>query len=498
MNAHNGMNGAGAHGDSCATGHTSCCESAKTSCSTMAKPGRDWEMEMQGYEPKAHYDFVVIGAGPAGTTFAQLMADAGNSVLLLEAAKYPRFAVGEIIAPTGIWRVWSKLGITREELDSQFIRKWNGGWQAPTGEVFNFEQDVFPDDPVCEAFVYSFDRSVYDYFLLNKAREHGVIGLDEAKVEDVLYDDTGRMNGVKFTRQGKTHEVRCKLVVDSSGRVNFLARKLGLRMDIDKLRSISTFAHWEGAKRNAGRAEGDVRIVYQKDMWFWWAPLKGDKVSIGIVANRDVYADEYYQDPTAFYDKYVWTCPFIADRIKDGAKKLTNFKPAIANKGTGGSELHGYHFYSKQLAGNGWVIVGDAAGFIDPIFSAGLYIVHESAANLAEKLIADMKMNNGEVKMEPLMEYQETYFKQFREILSHIQQFATYYFDPKFTSFFVKLGNSRPRFRQLYINTFVAYDPEAIREYSKFLQSRFKFRGDEFGKEEIIDDVESNATMAKG
>lgn len=498
MNAQTGLNGGRAIGGSCGDQHSCCSSMAKTSCAVGETAPKDWNKEMEGFEPKPFYDFIVIGAGPAGTTFAQLMADAGNSVLILEAARYPRFAVGEIIAPTGIWRVWSKLGITRQELDSQFIRKWNGGWQAPSGEVFNFEQDVFPDDPVCEAFVYSFDRSIYDHFLLNKAREHGVIGLEEAMVDDVLYDGSGRMNGVRFTRHGKSHEVRCKLVVDASGRVNFLARKLDLRMEIDKLRSISTFAHWEGVKRNAGRAEGDVRIVYQKDMWFWFAPLKGDKVSIGIVADREIFADEYYQDPSAFYDKYVWTCPFIADRIKDGARRLTKFQPAIANKGTGGSNLHGYHFYTKQLAGNGWVIVGDAAGFIDPIFSAGLYIVHESAANLADKLIADMKANNGEIKMEPLIEYQEMYFKQFREILSHIQQFATYYFDPKFTNFFVKLGNSRPRFRQLYINTFVAYDPEAIREYSKFLQTRFRFRGDEFGREEIIDDVEANATMAKG
>ncbi len=418
--------------------------------------------------PNEFYDFIVIGGGPTGSTFATITARAGKSVLVLEAAKFPRFAVGEIIAPTGIWKIWDRLGITQEDLDSRFVRKWNGGWIAPCGELFNFEQDVFPEDGVCRPFVYSFDRAVYDDFLLDHARKEGAMCLEEAFVDDVLYDETGRMNGVRFVRHGQTHEVHCKLVVDASGRANFLPKKLGLRSEITRLKSFACFAHWEGARRDEGDNEGDVRLIFGKDMWFWWAPLQCPKASVGIVSNRDVYWDEYAADPEAFYEKYLPTNEFIWNRVKD-AKRITDFKPVQTK--TGGANLNHYAAYSTELAGNGWALIGDSAGFIDPIFSAGLYVVQSSAARLADEVIKlDDENDLSETRLKA---YEKAYLDEFQEILSHIQEFATYYFDPKFVDFFVRLGNSREKFRKLYIDTFVTYDPEAIKEYTQLLKTRF-------------------------
>ncbi len=173
-----------------------------------------------------YYDTIVIGGGPAGSTYATVMADAEKSVLVLEAAKFPRFAVGEIVAPTALWRAWHRMGITQEQLDEKFIQKYNGAWQSEAGTLFQFEQDVFPDDPRCRGFVYSFERSVYDEFLLNHARSRGATALEQAFVQDVLYDENGRLNGVHFQHNGLTHEIHCALLVDASGRGNYLANKL--------------------------------------------------------------------------------------------------------------------------------------------------------------------------------------------------------------------------------------------------------------------------------
>ena len=427
---------------------------------------------VKNVEPNSEYDFVVIGGGPAGSTVATLLADAGKSVLVLEGSKFPRFAVGEIVAPTGLWRVWHDMGITREMLDERFIRKWNGAWQAPNGTLFNFEQDVHPEDGRCEAFVYTFDRATYDDFLLQHSRDKGAHALEEAKVDELLFDESGRMNGVKFTQFDKTHEVHCKLVIDASGRQNFIGKKLGLRMEMKELKSFASFAHYENVVRDEGDAEGDVRLIFGENMWFWWAPLKAPKASIGIVGNREVYYEEYKQDPEAFFDKYVKTCPFIWDRLKD-AKRITGFRPVKSTSGD--STLENYHYYSTQFVGDGWMLCGDAAGFVDPIFSAGLYVAQTCAAWVAEEALAGLAEDDLSPKR--LSRYQDRYQAEMADVMSHIQNFAEYYFDPKFVDFYLGLGNSSEKIRKLYIDTFVAYEPEAIMEYRRLLDRHFKDAG---------------------
>ena len=421
--------------------------------------------------PRASYDVVVIGGGPGGSTSAAILAEGGHSVLVLEAAKFPRFAVGEIVAPTGLWRVWHRLGITQETLDSLFIRKWAGGWQSPDGVVFRFDQDVHPDDGRCRAFVYTFERAVYDDFLLQHARTKGVDAREEAFVQDLLQDETGRVTGVRFRDASGVHEVRSKVVIDASGRQNLVGKKLGIRMDLVELKSFSVFAHWEGGRRNEGQEEGDVRIVFGQDMWFWWAPLKAPKVSIGIVSNREKFYEEYLElGPEAYYEKYIPTCPFIWDRIKDGqAKRISNFKPI--EKGTGQSTLVDYHYVCTQMYGDGWVLVGDAAGFVDPIFSAGLHVSQTSAMWLAEELLASWDDHQA-----AYARYKERYDSEIATVMRHIQRYATDYFDPKFVNFYLNLGSRIPRIRKLYIDTFVAYDKNAVAQYTQLIDRYFKSR----------------------
>lgn len=413
-------------------------------------------------------DFVVIGGGPAGSTVATLLADAGHSVLLLEAAKFPRFTVGEIIAPTALWRVWHRIGITREKLDELYIRKFNGAWEAPDGTVFQFEQDVHPEDSRCQAFVYSLERSTYDNMLLENARSHGVNALEEAFVQDVLLDESGKVTGVRYQRHGETHEVSCKLVIDGSGRANVLAKKLDLRMDLVELKSFSVFAHHKGAVRDEGDAEGNVRLIFAEDMWFWWAPLKGDKSSVGIVADRGRFYGEYLKDPAAYYDKYIKTCDFIWKRMGD-AERITGFRPV--KKGESAVYTN-YHYTTKEMLGEGWAMTGDSFGFIDPIFSAGLFVAQTSAMWLADEIIAAAK--DGDLSKDRLMPYKRRYDDEFRQVMKHIQAYATDYFRPEFVNFYLGLANRHPRIRQMYIDTFVAYDKAAIIEYSRIIEQYFE------------------------
>jgi flavin-dependent dehydrogenase len=422
---------------------------------------------------ESYYDTIVIGGGPAGSTYATVMAKAGRSVLVLEASKFPRFAVGEIVAPTALWRVWYRMGITQEQLDGKFIQKYNGAWESQDGTVFRFEQDVFPNDSRCRAFVYSFERAIYDDFLLNHARSCGATALERAFVEDVLYGSNGRISGVRFQHQGLTHNTNCGLVVDATGRANYLANKLQLRKELAELKSFACFAHYEGVKRNNGTAEGDVRIVFDRDMWFWWAPLKAPKASVGIVANRAIYMDEYVQNPETYFEKYIRTCDFIWDRVRN-ADRITGFEPL---KRSASSEvmLSNYHAYAKELTGDGWAIIGDAAAFIDPIFSAGLYVAQSSAVGLADRVIA--AMDDDCLSKERLRCYDEWYWREFADVFCYIQRFATDYFDPKFVNFYLRLGARVSKVRQLFIGTFVAYDQEAIKAYGELVSKYFKDSG---------------------
>ena len=411
-------------------------------------------------------DFVVIGGGPAGATAAALLAEHGHRVLVLEAARFPRFAVGELIAATSFWRVWNRLGISEADLDARFIRKYGGIFQSPCGQEFEFNQNVHPDDPTCRPFVYNLERASYDLMLLDHARAKGAEVAEEALVEDLLQDEAGRVVGVRYEHEGSTHEIRCKLVVDASGRANVVARKLGLRLELTEMKSFAVFAHYEGALRVTGREEGNLRVMFAEDMWMWWAPLRSPKHTVGLVVNKDVYWDEYAADPEAFFDKYVQQFPYCAQRLR-GAERITGFRPVAQG---GNTSAVGYHYEAKELVGEGWALVGDAGGFVDPIFAAGLFAAQSSATWLADELHA--ASSEGDLSKARLLRYEHRFRDEFAPLLTHVRKFATDYFNPRFVDFFVATGVRHPHIGRLYVDTFIANDRRAIEKYAR-LMTRF-------------------------
>jgi FAD-dependent halogenase len=412
------------------------------------------------------YEFVVIGGGPAGSTVATILAEKGHSVLVLEAAKFPRFAVGELIAATSFWHVWNRLGITQEALDQHFVRKYGGIFQSPNGMKFEFDQNVYPDDASCHPFVYNLERAKYDLMLMNGARKKGAEIVEQAFVEEVRQDSTNRVNGLRYRCNDEVREVSCDFVIDASGRANVLARQLGLRLEMSEMKSFSVFAHYEGGTRMLGRDEGNLRVMFDDNIWAWWAPLKAPKSTVGLVANRDVFWDEYVAGPEQFFEKHIQRFSYCMERL-DGAKRITSFQP-VSQAGVGSTAAIGYHYETKELVGEGWALVGDAGGFVDPIFAAGLFAAQSSAIWLADELHEASR--EGDLSKTRMTRYQQKFSDEFGPLLKHVKLFAMDYFDPRFVDFFVSTGLSRPQIGRLYIDTFIANDKQAIEKYASLMK----------------------------
>ena len=167
--------------------------------------------------------------------------------------------------------------------------------------------------------------------------------------------------------------------------------------------------------------------------------------------------------------------PFIKKRIEN-ATRITNFdvvKTRINQASKDSALLTNFHARSSEAVGDGWVLIGDTLGFVDPVFSAGLHVVHGSGMILADAVIKGMKENNlSEGFIEK--EYHEKYKEEFQDVLFHIQGWAQLYYNPKFVDMFLKWGNRYPKIRDMYIRTFIAFEKKAIKEFSKFFLKIFK------------------------
>jgi flavin-dependent dehydrogenase len=197
--------------------------------------------------------------------------------------------------------------------------------------------------------------------------------------------------------------------------------------------------------------------------------LKGAKTSLGVVANRDSpLAEEYAADPAAFYDRHIRSAPFIGERLAD-AKRVTEFRPP--KRGSDTTVLEGYHYSTTRMVGDGWVLVGDASGFVDPVLSAGLCIAQTSAARLADLILRSDEI--ADLSAERLEAYQRWFVREFGEIWGALQQLATDYFRPEFMNELLHRANDDPNFGDLLTYGFIAYDREALRTFSTMSRELF-------------------------
>jgi len=332
-------------------------------------------------------DVIVIGGGPAGSTASTLLAQAGLRVQLFEREKFPRFHIGESLIPETYW-VLKRLNMLEKMKKSAHTRKYSVQFVNSKGKLsapFYFRDNKSHE---CSD-TWQVVRSEFDLLMLNNAREHGVNAQEGVRVLDVVFEGD-RAVGVKIQEPEKggqtpfrTRELRAKVVVDASGQSGLLQNKFKLRIWDPILNKGAVWTYWEGAYRDSGRDEGATIVIQtpSKQGWFWYIPLHSNITSCGVVAPFD-YLFKGRGSHEQIYKEEVEGCPNVKERLST-AKRVTGY---FATKD--------YSYRSKEVAGNGWVLIGDAFGFLDPLYSSGVLLALRSGEMAADAIVEGIKKND--------------------------------------------------------------------------------------------------------
>jgi flavin-dependent dehydrogenase len=326
--------------------------------------------------PNTEADVVVIGGGPAGSTVSTLIAQNGHRVELFERERFPRFHIGESLIPQTYW-VLKRLNMLDKMKGSHFVKKYSVQFINAHGKLS--EPFYFIDHrPHESSQTWQVRRSEFDHLMLNNAREHGVHVHEGARVLQVLFEEQ-RAAGVRIVQEdGRESDVRAKVVVDASGQSSMIIDRLKLRQWDPVLKKGALWTYWKGAQRDTGRDEGATLVIQTqaKQGWFWYIPLHDDILSVGVVASYDyLFKNRPGKDLQAIYFEEVAACPGLQPRLAK-AQHVEPFRAARE-----------YSYRSTKAAGDGWVLVGDAFGFLDPLYSSGVLLALKSGEMAADAIV---------------------------------------------------------------------------------------------------------------
>lgn len=309
-------------------------------------------------------DVLVIGGGPAGSTAAALLAQKGYRVTLIEKMRHPRFHIGESLLPANL-PLLKKLGVD-EEVKAIGMMKWGAEFESPWHDhkqIFHFADAWDKSMP----HAYQVQRADFDEILIRNAERKGANVIEECKVVDVnfLPGDAGVIVKTKYD-DGAERTWHARFLLDASGRDTFLGNRFKAKIRNEKHNSTAIYAHFTGARRNEGKDEGNISIFWFDHGWFWFIPLSNGKTSIGAVAwpyylkTRTKPLPEFLMDTFAL-------CPPLMERLGDA--KMVSDVTATGN----------YSYVCDRTHGPGYLLLGDAFTFIDPVFSSGVMMAMNSA-----------------------------------------------------------------------------------------------------------------------
>ncbi len=353
-------------------------------------------------------DVLVIGGGPAGSTISALLAEKGWRVIVLEKDHHPRFHVGESLLPMNL-PIFARLGVLDEVAKIGLVKpgiELNSPEAPVRRHTFYFENALAQDYP----YAFEVRRSEFDALLLANAAARGVAIHQGVKVKDVAFETDGS-SVIRARSREDGEQVFCaRYVVDASGRDAFLSTRLGLKERNHKHNSAAIFSHLKNAQRRQGRDEGNISLYWFEHGWFWMIPLADGAMSVGAVCLPD-YLKTRRCGLDAFFWQTVQLCPGVAERLQ----KAELIQPV---SGTGN-----YSYWSRRMWGDGYLLLGDAYAFIDPVFSSGIYLAMHNATLAVDAI--DRCLREGRTATAALKRYESQVHKGMRVLSWFIYRFTT-------------------------------------------------------------------------
>ncbi|KAF0245248.1 MAG: hypothetical protein FD180_1795 [Planctomycetota bacterium] len=319
-------------------------------------------------------DCIVIGAGPAGSASSTVLAQARRSVLCLEAEEFPRFHIGESMLPAAV-RIWKRLGLWEKLQPLGFPYKGGADFvTADNKDIAHFWFGDWLEEDLKDAI--QVDRAKFDKAAVDHARSCGADVRYGCRVTDVKL-----MNpGVEVTWRdpaGASHTGCAHALLDCSGIKSFMGKRLGLRRTIDSLTKFAVFAHYDDVKLPEGIREGIITVVCAADAWYWVIPLeihgRHNRTSVGCVIDRKV-RDHWRGEPADLLDHLIEASVHLRERMTR-AKRVSPVRVEAD-----------YSNRCDPSHGESWSLVGDAAAFLDPIFSTGFCLSQRHAIISAEAI----------------------------------------------------------------------------------------------------------------
>jgi FAD-dependent halogenase len=357
-------------------------------------------------------DVVVIGGGPAGAVASTLLADAGHRVVVLERERFPRYHIGESLLSATL-PILDAVGAMPAIEHHGFLRKPGGTFQwGRQQEPWSF---WFREDPGGRPYAFQVVRAEFDRILLDNARAHGVDVREEHTVTAVAPDPTQPVVRACDAR-GTELRLEPRFVVDCSGQSAVLGRALGLRRFNEFFKNLAVFGYFEGAERLPGELANHILSAAFPDGWFWYIPLHDGTMSVGAVVDARRWRTVASADPERTYRSLIARCPAIADRLAR-ARLVSPIRI-----------IRDYSYDSARFAGPGFLLAGDAACFIDPVFSTGVHLA--CLAGFLGAQAVDAILAGTRPETDALADYEAAYRGAFERYLRFLYFFYDHNEDP--------------------------------------------------------------------